>query len=158
MESSGTASPSLSDSGSPRFLGLLDCPAWIRTLAGLAQAPCTWHGSVHALPGLCLGLGSCWPLCLLGLQHLWPVLKLSSLLTFRRPPSTSGLPLHTARQPAVSLIPRQRYPKSAPTGSCVLAAPTLGPARQSPPLGPSAHIREFTASSLSLLMKFLAAC
>ena len=86
-EGSSTAGPSLSSSGSLQFLGVLDHWAWIGALSGLTQAPLhlAWvcWSSHRPLPGG----GSCWPLSLLGLLHLWPMLKLSGLLTFWHPPS-----------------------------------------------------------------------
>lgn len=67
--------------------------------SGLSLRPCP---STLA-PGMGLSTlpqaSACWPLCLLGLLHLWSVLKLSSLLTFRHPPSTLGLSPHTVTQP-----------------------------------------------------------
>ena len=74
---------------------------------------------------------------LLGLLHLWPLLKLCSLLTFQRPLSTLGLPLHAVTQPVASLSLRQSHPKSTPTASGAPAAL----ASSSPPLGSSVRVR-----------------
>lgn len=145
MDGSGAAGPSLSSSRSPQFLSPLDCDCWAWIWTLLMALP------KHPAPGMGLstlsrpvpGLGSCWPLCLLGLLHLWPVLKLSSLLTFRCPPSTLGLSPCTVTQPVASLSPWLSYPKSILAGSCAWvrtitpAAPALGSAHQTPPLGPS---------------------
>lgn len=82
-------------------------------LAPLRLARVCLH-SPRPLPAV----GSSWPLRrLLGLLHLWPVLKLCGLLTFQRPPSTLGLPLHAVTQPVASLSLRQSHPKSTPTVS-----------------------------------------
>lgn len=134
--------------------------------SGLSRWPCP--GTLHLAwvcprsPGLCLGWDACWPLCLLGLLHLWPVLKLSSLLTFRRPPSTLGLSPRTVTQPGASLSPRLSRPKSVLAGSCAWvrtitpAAPALGSARQTPPLGLS--VMSALPSSLHSLFGDVSSC
>lgn len=127
-EGPGTAGLSLSSSGSLQFFSFLDGWVWIRTLHSLVQMPLHLAWACVCPPRPLPWLGS-WPLRLLGLLHLWPVSKLSGLLTFRRPPSTLGLSPHVT-QPAVSLSLQWSYPKSTLTGSCMCVR-TIAPAAQS---------------------------